>query len=132
MILADASYIVAAISEDDQDHERCMALAARIQTPLLTTWPCVTEAMHLLGIPPAQEKLRRQIEQGILILHPATQEDAVRACELMRVYADAPMDFADASLVVAAETFKITRIFTLDRHFYAYRIHQKTPFEVQP
>lgn len=132
MILADGSYVVATINENDHDHERCMAVAATIHTPLLTTWPCITEAMHLLGIPPAQEKLRRQIEQGILILHSATQLDAERACELMRIYADAPMDFGDASLVVAAEVFNITRILTLDHHFYAYRINKKTPFEVLP
>ncbi len=61
-----------------------------------------------------------------------TQEDATRACQLMRTYADAPMDFADASLVVAAEAVNITRVLTLDGHFYAYRINQKTPFEVLP
>lgn len=42
------------------------------------------------------------------------------------------MDFADASLVVAAEVLNITRILTLDRHFFAYRINGKTPFEVFP
>ena len=42
------------------------------------------------------------------------------------------MDFADASLVVAAETVHISRILTLDRHFYAYRINGSTPFEVIP
>src|SRR5579871_1441847 len=67
--------------------------------------------MHLLGHPTAQEKLRQQIEQGVLALYVATQENAVRACELMRQYADAPMDFADASLVVAAEALNLTRIF---------------------
>ncbi len=36
------------------------------------------------------------------------------------------------SLVVAAEYLGITRIFTLDSHFYAYRINSKTPFEVTP
>lgn len=51
----------------------CMAVAAVVREPLITTWPCITEAMHLLRIPPAQEILRRQIEQGILTLHSATQ-----------------------------------------------------------
>jgi len=42
------------------------------------------------------------------------------------------MDFADASLVVAAEVSNITRILTFDGHFYAYRIHNKVPFAVLP
>jgi predicted nucleic acid-binding protein len=87
--------------------------------------------MHLLDAR-GQETLRRQIEQGMLILHTQTQQHAERICALMRTYADAPMDFADASLVVAAEVLDITRILTLDRHFYAYQINGNTPFEVLP
>ncbi len=132
MILADTSFVVGAISEDDQYHRRCLEIAAKMPPRYITTWPCITEAVYLIGHPIAQEKLRQQIEQGILTLHVATQEHAIRACELMRQYANFPMDFADASLVVAAEVLNITRILTLDRHFYAYRIHGTTPFEVLP
>jgi predicted nucleic acid-binding protein len=46
-----------------------------------------------------------------------------RAFELMLQYRDRPMDFADASLVVAAETHKVRRIFTTDRRdFASYRV----------
>ncbi len=50
----------------------------------------------------------------------------------LRSYADIPMDFADASLVVAAETLNIRQILSLDHHFYAYRTHGRIPFEVMP
>jgi len=50
----------------------------------------------------------------------------------MSQYHDAPMDLADASLVTAAELLKVRRIFTLDQHFYAYRIDGQHPFEVVP
>lgn len=48
-------------------------------------------------------------------------DDALRrALELM--YADHPMDLADASLVTAAERFRATSVFTLDRgDFSSYR-----------
>jgi predicted nucleic acid-binding protein len=42
------------------------------------------------------------------------------------------MDIADASLVAAAEALDQTRIFTIDAHFYAYRLNGKTPFDVVP
>ena len=45
------------------------------------------------------------------------------ALKLMKIYHDRPMDLADASLVTAAQTLKITRIFTIDRNDFAiYRI----------
>ena len=91
--------------------------------------------MYLLGAHAgnaAQETLRTQIERGLLKLTPPTDAEAMRACVLMRQYADAPMDFADASLVVAAEQLNVRSILTLDRHFYAYRIFGNEQFEVVP
>ncbi len=40
---------------------------------------------------------------------------------LMQQYSDTPMDLADASLVAAAETLQINRIFTIDSDFHVYR-----------
>jgi len=49
-------------------------------------------------------------------------------------YADQPMDLADASLVVLAESLKLRRIFTIDRNDLSiYRIqrgHQHLSFEM--
>jgi predicted nucleic acid-binding protein len=42
------------------------------------------------------------------------------------------MDFADASLVIAAEILAVRKILTFDAHFYAYRIHDRFTFEVLP
>jgi predicted nucleic acid-binding protein len=50
----------------------------------------------------------------------------------MQQYHDAPMDLADASLVTVAERLQLHRIFTLDRHFYAYRIDGQHPFDIVP
>jgi predicted nucleic acid-binding protein len=51
---------------------------------------------------------------------------------LMRDYADTPMDFADASLVAAAETLRQRRVFTVDHHFYVYRQRLGEAFDVVP
>ncbi|MBI2071924.1 MAG: hypothetical protein HYW06_01745 [Gemmatimonadetes bacterium] len=46
----------------------------------------------------------------------------IRSFELMRRYADHPMDLADASLVAAAEALRTTSVFTMDRRdFASYR-----------
>lgn len=51
---------------------------------------------------------------------------------LMEKYSDTPMDLADASLVAAAESQGLHRIFTLDDDFRVYRIKGTTAFEVVP
>jgi predicted nucleic acid-binding protein len=50
MTLADAGPLVALISRNDPYHSLAMkAAATQPAGPLVTTWPCVTEAMYLLG-----------------------------------------------------------------------------------
>ena len=60
------------------------------------------------------------------------QSEWRRMWVLMNDYADSPMDVADASLVAAAETLNLRQVFTLDRHFYAYRQRMGEAFEVVP
>ena len=52
----------------------------------------------------------------------------------METYADHPMDLADASLVVAAESLGTRKVFTVDRHdFETYRArrgHRHYPMEI--
>jgi predicted nucleic acid-binding protein len=132
-LLYDAGVIIASLVRTDSLHLRAIALLKRETGSLLTTWPCFTEAMYLCaeyGGTPAQQQLRNQYKRRLFTLADLSLSDADRACDLMERYADAPMDFADASLVVTAENTGITRILTFDRHFYAYRINGKTHFDV--
>ena len=119
MILCDTGIIVASIRENDNDHARALDAVSRVRVSMVTTWPCLTEAFYLLGRSgqSALEKLFRQMEAGIFTLPPPTLNDALLAIAHMRTYADTPMDFADASPGVAAESLGITQILTLDSHF---------------
>lgn len=135
MILCDTSFLIGAINSTDSAHERCLQALGTIRHRLITTLPCLTEAMHLLGSrigQQGQETLRGYLDQGLLVVAFGTVTELKRICSLMRIYADAPMDFADASLVAAAESLNQTRILTLDSHFYSYKIHGRIPFEVLP
>ncbi|MCG3163996.1 MAG: hypothetical protein JMDDDDMK_05455 [Acidobacteria bacterium] len=49
---------------------------------------------------------------------------------LMAQYADTPMDLADASLVAAAESLALRRVFTLDDDFYIYRLADGSTLEI--
>jgi predicted nucleic acid-binding protein len=86
----------------------------------VTTIPVLTEVFHLLA--PASRgatALRQFVSARGLGLWFLNEGTLGRAFELMRRYADHPMDLADASLVVAAEALKTTRVFTLDRNDFS-------------
>ena len=135
MTLCDTGPLVALIDSGDKNHAACSIALASLSAPLLTTWACLTEAMYLVesgGGYPAQEKLWELVERGIVTLHVSSETESARMRVLMRQYRDTPMDFADASLVAAAETLGVTRVFTTDSDFYVYRVNNKTAFEVVP
>ena len=69
------------------------------------------------------DRLRDFVMQGGLGVWFMDQTALERSFELMEQYADRPMDMADASLIVAAETLGTRRVFTIDRRdFDAYRV----------
>lgn len=136
MTLCDAGPLVALVDEGDAHHTRCAtALSAMPSQPLLTTWPCLTEAMYFLGrrggsFP--QNELWDLVASGLVVLHTPGAGEWERMRGLMNKYKDSPMDLADASLVSAAESLGIRRVFTVDRHFRAYRIEDRHAFEILP
>lgn len=136
-MLVDAGPLVAIFNPKDEDHRRCTAALRRLRAPLLSTTPILTEAFHILGPGRAgSDTLRDFIEKDGLSVWFLDRQALSRAFELMEVYADRPMDFADASLVVAAERLDIRKVFTLDRNdFETYRVrrgHGHYPMEIVP
>ena len=125
MILVDAGPLIALVDANDQQHAECMAALKNMREPMATVWPPLTEAMYLLADQPrAQESLWEMVERGALQLLALDSGDAPRIRELMRKYANRPMDLADAALLRVAEREGIRMIFTVDRRdFSVYRLH---------
>ena len=136
MTLTDTGPLVALINAGDQHHARCTATLATLPAePLLTTWPCFTEAMHLLwrdGGYRYQSALWNMYRGGRLVLHELTAAEILRMTQLMEQYRDTPMALADASLVATAESLNLRQVFTIDRQFYVYRLRDGTAPEVVP
>ncbi|HKP76264.1 MAG TPA: hypothetical protein VJT67_12125 [Longimicrobiaceae bacterium] len=136
MILCDTGPLVALIDRADADHAVCLAAAGTLGgEEFLTTYPCLTEAMYLLGRSGSwrpQAKLWGYITDGLLRVYVPREHELERMLALMQKYADAPMDFADASLIAASETLDERRVFTTDRHFHAYRQKEGHAFEIVP
>ena len=112
--LCNTGPLVALVDRDDPHRVRCVATLRLLPAqPLLTAWPCLTEAMYLLwraGGVSAQDELWGYLADGLVALHVPEVREWERMRVLMQQYHDAPMDLADASLVVAAERLYLRRI----------------------
>lgn len=132
-VLVDAGALIALLDRDDAEHERCVDALRGIHDPLVTVWPALTEAMHLLAdTPRAPDALCDLISDAAVRLFDLEAPDFRRMKDLMQKYRDLPMDFADAALVCAAERERLTRIVTFDRDFEVYRLPRRARFTVLP
>ena len=132
-VLVDAGALIALLDRRDGHHGACVLALASIHDPLVTVWPAVTEAMHLLAeTPQGQDALFAMMAEKALGLAPVGDADLPRMQTLMRKYRELPMDFADAALVRVAERDRLTHILSFDRHFRVYALPNRARFVVLP
>ncbi len=133
VIIADTGFFYALLDRDDAWHARCRDAAASLQEGLITTWPVLTEAVHLISRwldMDAATALMDDVAIGDVAVWDLTAASRASVPRLMRRYADLPMDLADASLVLLAESLGHGRILTTDqRDFKTYRWKSRQPFE---
>ncbi len=135
-MIVDSGPLISLLNKNDSNHDRVLKFGANIANePLITTHYCMTEVMHFLGKIggyKAQSKLWGMWNIGALIIHKTSDDELKRMETLMSIYSDLPMDVADASLVATAESLNLQQIFTFDRHFHAYIMHNGKSFDVVP
>lgn len=133
MIAVDAGPLVALFNRRDAHHARCVSTLEAIRESCVTTWPALTEAFYLLGASwKAQEALFEMIRREAIEIEPL-DGDLHRMQELMKKYADLPMDLADASLVAMCEKRGVRTVFTIDRSdFRLYRPRHIPRFRIIP
>jgi uncharacterized protein len=131
VILADTGFWLALANTKDRHHARAKDAAAAIREPLVTTWPVLTEACHLLPrvSASASRMLLDSVSRGVVQTLNLETKHLPRVLDLLEKYRDLPMDLADASLVIAAEELGSGRILSTDqRDFRTYRWKNRKPF----
>ncbi len=132
MIIADTGFWVALFDQRDTFHALAYQRLGELDEPLLSTLPVVTEVCHLLQRRVGNEKslaFIRSHQRGVFQLFNLGETHFPQIAELMRQYANLPMDFADASLVILADTLNHGRILSTDqRDFGVYRWKNRHPF----
>jgi hypothetical protein len=133
MILADTGFFVALVVRTDRHHRAAVDAAGRhADEGFVTTWPVLTETVHLVQREVGGMIARRfvaSLDAGAARIFDMTAAHLPRVVKLMDKYRDLPMDLADASLVVCAEDLGDGRIVSTDtRDFGAYRWKRRKPF----
>jgi len=133
MIIADSSFWIALANSRDTHHLRAKTVYESLNEGLVTTWPVMAETCHLLvkrlGVH-AQLNFIKAWINGAFELFDLPPEADQEIFSLMKKYVDLPMDLADASLIILAESLGHGRILSSDRRdFKTYRWKTRKPFE---
>lgn len=131
--LCDTGPLVAIIDSNDTAYVKCRAEFERFSGRLVTTWPVLSESFYLLRQQHLHELLWQFVLGGGIEIPDPISGDLPRIRSLMAQYADLPMDFADATLIVLGERLNVRRVFTIDRRdFLVYRPRHASAFEIFP
>lgn len=132
MIIVDSGFFYACLDASDANHTRSVEFLKTVNEGWITTWPVVTETVHLLQSrlgTEAASAFMAEIGEGSIHVWDLPQGCAQRMARLMVQYRKLPMDVADASLLLLAEHLKHGRILTTDRRdFGACRWKSRKPF----
>jgi predicted nucleic acid-binding protein len=131
--LVDTGPLVAYLDAADPAHRRVAERWGAFSGALATTSAVITEAMHFVSAAPGGSRLLAELvgASGMSVFDLCQPPELTAAAALMEKYADTPMDFADATLVLLAEALGQQQILTLDRRgFSAFRTRRGRAFQL--
>ena len=129
-ILIDTGPLIALFDKDDKYHNKIKEFIKNGKYKFISTTAVITEVSHMLDFNmKVQIDLLEWIMKEGVLLQEITLKDISRIIELTRKYCDRPMDFADATLVIAAEKTGIKKIISIDSDFDIYRLPRKVKIE---
>ena len=121
--LLDTGPLVAYLNRREQTrHPWAKRIFARRPAPFYTCEAVLCEAAHLLKREQGgRGRFQAFLKRAALDVSFSYAAHAERITELMKTYADTPMDFADACLVALYETKSDAQVLTTDDDFRIYR-----------
>jgi uncharacterized protein len=131
--LVDTGPVVAYLDSGDPAHAEVAAGLDRFSGRLATTSAVITEAMHLVAADSRGPRLLAEwvSSSGVEVYDLSRPPELHQAVDLMERYANLPMDFADATLLLLAEALNAHDLVTLDRRgFAAYRTRDGLPMRL--
>jgi hypothetical protein len=129
-LLADTGYLVALGRQADPYHKRALRFASRFDGELFTSSAIVVEACHFLSAGSQVDLLNMAQSDRLRVAEVPVTSYGDLAVTIEK-YADADVDFADASLLWLADRTGLRRILTVDvRDFSVLRTKNGKRFEL--
>ncbi len=134
--LLDTGFLYAVFDADDQHHVQAVKVLAEWRGEMLLPTAVLVELAYLLqarlGHPTMRYIMQRLMQQSWYMV-AITPPDLLRINNLLTQYADAELDFVDATIVTLAERYQVQHILTVDRRdFSIIRPHHCDYFEILP
>lgn len=123
--LIDAGPCIALFDSSDKFHQRVKDYLQGFHGSLISSWPVITEVLHMIDFDlRVQVDFLRWLERGAIHIASFSADDLTLVIDMTVKYADRPMDFADATLLLIADKEQIGDIITIDSDFVIYRTPQ--------
>ena len=132
--ILDTGPWVALIDRSESRHTKCVDWLKKFSGKLYSTEAVLTEVLCILNFSiNAQCAALDFVLESVVEIVPSSIESLKKAKNLMKKYADLPMDYADATLVCLATETKIEYMVTFDKKdFTIYKLPQKKSFTILP
>ena len=132
--ILDTGPWVALIDRSESKHIECVQWLKSSTGRLYSTEAVLTEVLYLLNFSiTAQCAALDFVLKTVVEIVPPSIESLKKAKNLMKKYADLPMDYADASIVCLAAETGIQNVVTFDKKDFAiYRLPKKRSFTIIP
>lgn len=132
--IIDTGPWVALIDRSESRHAQCVQWLKNFSGRLYSTEAVLTEVLYILNFSiTAQCAALDFVLQSVVEIVPSSTDSLKKTKNLMKKYADLPMDFADATIVCLAAETDIQNIVTFDRKDFAiYKLQKKKSFTIMP
>ena len=132
--ILDTGPWVALIDRSESRHNDCVQWLKNFSGRLYSTEAVLTEVLYILNFSiTAQCAALDFVLESVVEIVPSNIESLKKTKNLMKKYADLPMDFADATIVCLATQTGMQNIVTFDKKDFAiYKLPKKKSFTIMP
>ena len=132
--ILDTGPWVALIDRSESRHTECVQWLKIFSGRLYSTEAVLTEVLYILNFSITAQCAALDFVLGSVVeIVPSSTDSLKKTKNLMKKYADLPMDFADATIVCLAMQAGMQNIVTLDqKDFGIYKLPKKKSFTIMP